>query len=161
MKNLKKVVIAVLCMAAIAGSAFAFTACGSSTKTYDGEYKYTKTYGTSSTTYGFKVQVEVDGDTIKKVTLVDCDYVKATDMTTDTWTPTKWTDNEAKIVKAYEGKSVQTVLGYTVVTSEDVPVAQDSSDFQAYDTDLLQTGATQSSGRLLLAVQNALQSLKK
>ena len=65
-----------------------------------------------------------------------------------------WTSSESYLLQKYEGLAVSDVLDIQVFIKETGEPY--SKDYNAAMGDLLLTGATQSSGRLLLAVQDAL-----
>lgn len=145
MKRMKKALIGLAVGAVAALGVVGLAACGGNTTTLEGEYQYTAW----STNYGVKVEVTVntDDNTIEKVEIVESDYVQCTDSWKDKNT---YLNGEAELLAAYEGLEVDDVLAMTVTTGTDgTPSAVSESD-------LLITGATQSSGRLLKAVQDAL-----
>lgn len=122
---------------------------------YEGEYSYSVTYGTSTTTYGVKVVVKVLHDKITSVS-----YAAEQP---DGWTNVtgKWDTDGSKaagvpnyLVK-FMGANVDDVLGLTVkVGTNKVP--DTTTEGQQSQGDYIYTGATQTSGRIILAVQNAL-----
>ena len=145
MKRMKKALIGLAVGAVAALGVVGLAACGGNTTTLEGEYQYTAW----NTNYGVKVEVTVnkDDNTIEKVEIVESDYVQCTDSWKDKNT---YLNGEAELLAAYEGLEVDDVLAMTVTTGTDgTPSAVSESD-------LLITGATQSSGRLLKAVQDAL-----
>lgn len=145
MKRMKKALIGLAVGAVAALGVVGLAACGGNTTTLEGEYQYTAW----STNYGVKVEVTVnkDDNTIEKVEIVESDYVQCTDSWKDKNT---YLNGEAELLAAYEGIGVDDVLAMTVTLDKDgIPTAVSESD-------LLITGATQSSGRLLKAVQDAL-----
>ena len=145
MKRMKKALIGLAVGAVAALGVVGLAACGGNTTTLEGEYQYTAW----NTNYGVKVEVTVnkDDNTIEKVEIVESDYVQCTDSWEDKNT---YLNGEAELLAAYEGLEVDDVLAMTVTTGTDgTPSAVSESD-------LLITGATQSSGRLLKAVQDAL-----
>ena len=70
---------------------------------------------------------------------------------TDSWSDKNlWLDGIDGLLAAYEGRGVDEILSASVTTDDNgQPTA-------VSDSTLMITGATQGSGRLLLAVQNAL-----
>ncbi len=123
-----------------------------SSETYTGEYHYANAWGGND--YGIKVNVTVNGDKIEKVEIAASDYVEVTDSWPDKAT---WNDGIAALLARYEGKTVSSVLAEEVKCGEDgTPLTAATEGYVAYDSDYLITGATQGSGRLLLAVQDAL-----
>lgn len=132
-------------------------------KSYVGEYKYENTYAAGSY-YGIKVNVVVKDSTIQKVTVIDTDYIEVSSANPDYgWTSdsvANWNNNLDSLLAKYEGKTVSAIKALTVAcASSGEPYASSFDEFVSYDSDLLLTGATQGSGRLLLAVQNAIASL--
>lgn len=149
MKKLLKV-LALVAVVACCAVAVAFAGCGESAKTYDGEYKYE--IAAWHTTYGVKVEVTVKDDTIQSVKIVDSDYV----VVTSTWdNKATWENGVEGLLKAYEGKKVADVKAVKVEVATGDFAGQPES---VADSNLMITGATQGSGRLLLAVQDALKN---
>lgn len=152
MKRMKKALIGLAVGAVAALGVVGLAACGGNTTTLEGEYHYANPWSTEDAPkpdYGVKVEVTVnkDDNTIEKVEIVESDYVQCTESWTDKNT---YLNGEAELLAAYEGLEVDDVLAMTVTTGTDgTPSAVSESD-------LLITGATQSSGRLLKAVQDAL-----
>ena len=144
MKKLFKALIVTLAISCCEACALAFTACGSKSKVYTGEYSYTS----HNTNYGVKVNVTVEEDVIKKVEIVDSDYVVATPAG---WANlSKWEAGLDQLLKSYEGKTVSEIKAINVACTDKVPnKGQDCSGHVIAD-------ATQGSGRLLLAIQDAL-----
>jgi len=124
--------------------AVALTGCGGGEQTYRGEYTYNTEYGV----YGMIVDVTVKGDTIKKVEIVPGNYQSVT----EEWEGSKvYHAGEQSLVESFSGKKISEVKSYSVEKREDgVPVAVKADGL------LLVTGASQSSGRMVLAVQNAI-----
>lgn len=149
MKKFSKIVMGVVAVSAIAAAAFGFAGCGESAKTYEGEYHYANAWNAEAPDYGVKVKVTVDGDKITKVEIVESKYVQVTATWDDKQT---YIDGEANLLKAYEGKTVAEVKGYTASISG----VSEATVNAVSEKSVLLTGATQSSARLLLAVQNAL-----
>lgn len=155
MKKLFKT-LAVLGVAGVAAAGVAaFSACGESGKTYNGEYHY-NSYGHE---YGVKVAVTVKEDKISKVKVVDSDYVSVSDPVDGTnWDQTKvdnWNNNLANLLKAYEGKTVQAIFAAT----SSISGVSGATENSVSESSLVITGATQGSARILLAVQDALKDL--
>lgn len=122
--------------------------------TFTGEYSY-ENYGT---TYGVKVEVVVEDDVVKSVTPVESAYVEVTPDMGD-WKAENWTAHEAEVYNKYVGKTVEQILAIKVACDESgAPITNDDSETEITYDGLLHTGATLSSGRLLLAVQDALKS---
>jgi hypothetical protein len=166
MKKATKIIAGVACLAAISGAAFGMTACDT-TKTYTGEYSYDNQWETGKK-YGVKVSVTVDGD--NKITAVTVED------DTDTFynASPSWTEGtnagdlghdkalsglndyiNAKII----GKDVATVKALVVATQTSGEPKTDA-DSKAAWSDFVYTGATQTSGRLILAIQDALKDVK-
>ena len=166
MKRMTKL-LAVLAVGAVAtAGVVGLAACGEKGETYEGDYHYSQTYGEKTTTYGIKVKVTVNDGKITKVERLEHDYVEATNLNgaNKNWDDganyNKEINNE---LKKFEGLSVDDVLAVEVVTDDaGVPVIASASNFKPYtvgDTNLLLTKSTQSSGRLILAVQDALEKI--
>lgn len=151
-KAFKAGVVAMAGAAAI--GAFALTGCDKGLNgTFTGEYHYNQ----YNTEYGVKVEVVVENDVIKSVKPVDSSYVEASP-DRNNWTTATWTDNEDAVYAKYVGKTVKEILAIEVKCEENgAPVTSTDEVTVTYDG-LIHTGATMSSGRLLLAVQNALKS---
>lgn len=155
MKKTVKIILGAALAATLAAGTFALAGC-TKTEYVEGEYTYTQ-YGTA---YGFKVRVGVQGDRISSVEILDSDYVAATDMVSGDWKPENWTDNQDEALNAFRGAYVKDILALQVKTDEaGVPVVKSGDGFVNYGDNYIVTGATQSSGRLMLAVQNALAEL--
>lgn len=127
----------------------ALAGCGSVYDgTYEGEYHYTE-YGTE---YGIKVKVEVEKDVITAITVLPSDFVEATPVEYGWDDSALWSQGRAQLLQKYVGRTVGEIKAEKVpVDSVGAPITEGAN----YDG-LLVSGATQSSGRLLLAVQNAL-----
>ncbi len=134
-----------------------FAGCAK-TQTVEGEMYYVQ-YGTE---YGVKVNVQVQadkkGDRIRKVTVEDSDYVSASPAMGN-WDPKVWNDGLPTLLNAYRGQYVADVLALDVATNGGIPLVGTDDGFVNYGDNLIITGATLGSGRLLIAVQNALGSL--
>lgn len=160
MKKLVKVLALMALSVAVCLGVFAFAACGGG-ETYEGDYHYSQTFGTNTTVYGIKVKVTVADGKITKVEKVNSDYVE---VTTSTKIPNKWDDAEIanwndnldSLLAKYKGMSVETVKGLTC-SIENVDNATTNS---VSDKNLIITGATQGSARVLKAVQDALKNVK-
>lgn len=157
--NAKKIlkIAACACLAgALSAGGLALSGCGWTTETWEGEYQYTN-YGVN---YGVKVSVEVQsdekGDRIRKVTVVDSGYTEVSDAM-NTWTEENrqnYFNNLQTLLNTYRGMYVADVLAIEVpVNSAGEPIADDYPDSAP-----VISGATQSSARLLLAVQDALKN---
>lgn len=149
MNKMKKAIIGLAVGAVAALGVVGFAACGSSEQTVEGEYHYANAWDETAPDYGIKVKVTVKDNKITKVEIVESDYVEVTDSWEDKAT---WNDNIDDLLAAYKGKTVDEVKKASVTLEDSVPTA-------VGDEDLLITGATQGSGRLILAVQDALENL--
>lgn len=151
MKKFSKIVMGVVAVSAMAAAAFGFAGCGETAKTYEGSYHYPNAWNPEGAEYGVKVKVTVNGDKISKVEIVESDYVQVT----ASWESKQtYIDGEANLLKAYEGKTVADVKGYTA----SIKGVGDAETNAVSESSVLLTGATQSSARLLLAVQDALKN---
>lgn len=156
MKKSVKLFTALLLSAACGTGAALISGCVKK-QNVTGEYSYTN-WGTE---YGVKVNVEVQtdkkGDRIRKVTVSDSDLVDASPAMNG-WDPTVWEENLQNLLNSYRGQYVVDVLAKEVVTKDDgAPLVKGDKGFVSYGSDVIITGATLGSGRLLLAVQDALQ----
>ena len=168
MKRMTKL-LAVLAVGAVAtAGVVGLAACGEKgiSGSAKGEYSY-ESYGH---TYGIKVEVTVENGKITKVERLEHDWVEATDTVMGDWDGganyNKEINNE---LKKFNGLSVDDVLDLEVaVTEEGAPETQKTNgeanpNFKPLvigDTNLVLAGSTQSSGRLVLAVQDALENLQ-
>jgi hypothetical protein len=129
--------------------------CQAQGTVYTGEYSYTN-YGVN---YGVKVQVAVYDGKIIDVTIVNSDLKQLSDANPSYgWTEdnrTNYKTNEDKLLEAYNGKTVAAVKAATASISG----VEDAEENKVSDSDLLLTGATQCSARILKAVQNALKDV--
>ena len=168
MKKLLKV-LALVAVVACCAVAVAFAGCGESAKTYDGEYKYRNTYAQTESYYGVKVHVTVKEGKITKVTY---------DADTDTMhnvTPT-WDGHDVTVaaldsyLAKFEGKTVEEVKALKVKVEEGgAPSKVDQGQTLAAawlfdlsyvkDGETIKTGATQTAGRFVLAIQDALKNV--
>ena len=155
MKKTSKILAVVLVVALAIATLAIFAACGESGEV-TGECHYTN-YGHE---YGVKVTVTVKNDKITEVKLYsdeESGYVR---------TSSTWKENQnpgdlgyTKAEAAYEswidenivGQKINTILGW---------VATAAADDQSVGAGEKLTGATQSSARIIVAVQNALCNLK-
>ena len=165
MKKVSKLIAGIVLAASVAVTAGALVGCGESEQTYKGEYSYENSW-TPGKYYGVKVSVTVKGDKIVKVETVEAP---------DNWSnfSSGWTENahpgdlgeeKAKAgfdeyLKKFEGKTVDEVLALKVSKSDKgEPNTDDAGD--ASQGAFIYTGATQTSGRVILAVQDALADIK-
>lgn len=162
MKGMKKALIGLALGAVAALGVVGFAACDSViTGEAEGEYHYANPWGGND--YGVKVKVVVEEDIIQSVTIVESDYVQAS----ATWTDRdNYLAQEAELLSRYKGVDVDDVMKIKVGISTDPkgqPITQDEDGFvalKAGKTDLLLGDATQSSARIVLAVQNAIENIE-
>lgn len=153
---MKKFLFIIVCVLTFC---FAVSACskgGDGAKSYTGEYGYEQ-YGSK---YGVKVSVRVKDGVIESVEILDSDYLAATPQ--DIWDgKSVWDDGLDALLESYKGKEVSFVTGQKVaVKSDGEPYTNDDEPEEKIDYGgLVITGATMGSGRLLLAVQNALKKI--
>lgn len=171
-KIFKGLAIAVAATATCAGVALATTGCSAGKNgTYYGEYHYVN-YGH---TYGMIVEVNVENNIITKITdITNTDNSYAKEIQKDTeWVVVSpanpsidWSEDDVKKWNTYENWLLQQYVGWSVTDILDITVYYGSNG-QPYETkggynaellqsSLLISGATQGSGRLMLAVQDAL-----
>lgn len=156
MKRMKKALIGLAVGAAAALSVVGLAACGGNTEVLDGDYHY----DSNGHTYGVKVEVTVntDNDTIEKVEIAEHDYVEATDL--DGQVPS-WDDGAnynkeiGNLLKEFAGMTVAEVNAIEVPCNDAGQPDHTKADYG----DLIIAGSTQSCGRLILAVQDALEKL--
>ena len=161
--------LAVLAVGAVAtAGVVGLAACGE--KGISGSAKGEYSYESHNRTYGIKVEVTVENGKITKVERLKHDWTEATDLVMGDWDGganyNKEINNE---LKKFNGLSVDDVLDLEVaVTEEGAPETQKTNgeanpNFKPLvigDTNLVLAGSTQSSGRLVLAVQDALENLQ-
>ena len=158
---MKKLIVIALAVVMALSLVLVLAACGEE-QVVEGECHYDK----YSHTYGVKVKVTVQGGKIKSVELVDYpEWVR----TTDTWKETQADEEKGTpyqlgyekteaayaqwLVDAFKGEKVDTVLGWTAAATADEQSVGEGVPYI--------TGATQSSARIIVAVQNALGKLAK
>lgn len=159
MKKLGKFLV-VGAVAAVACAAL--VGCGA--QTYSGEYKYANPWNASGDGYGVTVSVEVSDGKITKVTCTDPEgYHNITATWTEGANPGDLGhDKAAAGLDAYLnehiiGKTVSEIKAINVGKAENgVPNTGTESGQGAY----VYTGATQTSGRIILAIQAALKDVK-
>lgn len=164
MKGMKKALIGLALGAVAALGVVGFAACDTViTGEAEGEYHYANPWDSKSPDYGVKVKVVVEEDIIQSVTIVESDYVQAS----ATWTDRdNYLAQEAELLSRYKGLDVDDVMKIKVGISTDPqgqPITQDEDGFvalKAGKTDLLLGDATQSSARIVLAVQNAIENIE-
>lgn len=151
---MKKILVLALAIV-MALSVVAFVACDAG-ETYEGSYDYDNAW-TPGQKYGCKVTVTVKAGVITKVVVAD---------DTDTyynlssgWTDkAKWQNGADAMINSFVGMSVEDV-NKIVVAKAETPAGQPASITGAPAALKVVAGATQSSGRLILAVQNALSKI--
>lgn len=151
-----KKIFKTLAVCAVAGTMCAGVAavsgCSAEPDVYTGEYKYVNAYAPDSY-YGVQVEVSVKDGKITEVKIADdCPYT----VVTPTWgNKATWDDGVNELLGKYVGKTVEDVKKIKVNTSASgAPVNEQELG------GLVITGASQGSGRLLIAVQNALNEIK-
>ena len=143
---MKRILKTVAAGAAVA-CALCLAGCGGGKTKYTGDYHYDTEYGV----YGVKVEVEVMNGIVKDVDIISSHYEEVTDI----WDGKEnYLQNREAMLESFEGKSVQEILSYTVSTETDGTPAQISAGSLK-----VVSGATQCSGRLILAVQDALKKV--
>lgn len=165
-KNLALVLVLALVMAV---SVVAFAACGGTT--YDGECSYTVS-DWGNHIYGVKVKVTVNNNIITKVTIVDYDEWTRTSADANGWTShDKAEAAYPEFLKRFEGKTVDEILAIkttmvsgTVTATDTYTIDVDAADKAAWSIKFEggtapNAGATQSSARIICAVQNALSKI--
>lgn len=187
MKKIFKAVSVLVASTALCAGIATASACSGSNGTYYGEYHYMGAHG-SVYGMVVEVTVENNIITkVKNITNSDTEYAKEV-QNNETWTfissampnwgwsedsVKNWTDHECWLLQQYEGWAVADVLDVPVYTDyayvkqgdgyvQDYgtmgePCKQDWNKALA-DSGLLIAEATQGSGRVLLAVQNALKN---
>ena len=158
MKKILVIALAVVMMVSV----FALTACAQP-QVVEGEYSYKNSHdATGASSYGCKVKVTVVNGTITKVE-VEADTDKFFNVSAG------WTDNYQPDGNPTEGKKAwlaqrdsfaQSFVGMTVEEVNAIVVECDDKSQPKTITGVdYVTGATQSSGRVILAIQNALSKL--
>ena len=143
---MKKFIRTALTFSALLSALFV-SGCKGGGKEYTGDYHYDTEYGV----YGVKVSVEVQNGIIKDVDILDSNYQEVTDV----WDGKEnYLAHREDLLKSFEGKTVEEVLSYTVAKEADGEPTQVSASGLK-----LITGATLCSGRLILAVQDALSKI--
>ena len=156
MKKLFKTFALSVIACALCVCAAALSACGGGgTKTYNGTYVGEYSYVSGDTTYGIKVSVEVEDNVIQSVTKLESDLVDVTPPIPNVWTEenvANWNDNLSGLLEKYAGKTVAEIKAIKVTVNDTGAPTLAADKFDG----LVISGATQGSGRLLLAIQNAL-----
>ena len=153
---MKKLIVIALAVV-MALSVVAFAACGGA-QTVEGEYSYKNAWDKTGTqSYGAKVTVTVKGGVITSVE-VAADTDTFFNLSSGWTDKSKWENGEKAMIDSFVGLSVEEVNAITVKCAES---GQPESITGAPSALKVVSGATQSSGRLILAVQNALSKLAK
>jgi len=143
---MKKILVLMLALV-MALSVCAFAACDKPV-TLSGEYKYANPWDATKF-YGVKVDVTVKGDAIQSVVVTSTDTAEYTNLSASWEDKAKWTDGQAAFLASFAGMTVAEVNAVEVACAESgQPNTVTGMEYV--------TGATQSSGRVILAVQNAL-----
>lgn len=164
MKKLGKFLV-VGAVAAVACAAL--VGCGGTN--YSGKYEYASSHG--SATYGVKVTVTVDGDTITKVT---CEA--DTDSYYNITPASSWSEEGRGLggglghdvaaeglndyLKKFEGAKVADVKALNVKLADGSSEPATGDGTATGQGKYIYTGATQTSGRIILAIQDALKDVK-
>ena len=123
------------------------TACGEEV-TYTGEYKYENAWAPGNY-YGVQVEVTVKGNKVKSVVVTSENTDSYTNLSASWADKALWEEGEEAFLASFAGMKVADVLALEVVCQPNgQPTTVSGMDYV--------TGATQSSGRVILAVQNAL-----
>lgn len=159
---MKKILVLALAIV-MALSVVALVACGKE-ETVKGEYSYNALNSTTNK-YGCKVTVTVKDGVIKDVK-VDADTETFYNLTASWKDKSKWETGNAGMISKLIGMKVEDVKKITVSTqaaddAEHYAPKGQPTGITGAPEGLTVTGATQSSGRLILAVQNALEKLGK
>jgi len=161
MKKLFRTLAIVFVLVAMSIGIAAFAGCSGG---YNGEYVGKYTYSKYGQPYGIKVRVTVENNIITKVVDItkvdeeskDWHVVSAAnpDYGWEQSAVDNWTNNEAWLLQKYEGLAVADVLEMQVFIKNDgEPYEKDKNG--AGLGELMISGATQGSARVLLAVKNA------
>lgn len=163
-----KKIFKTLAVCAVAGTLCAGVAamagCAEKTETFTGEYKYDNAW-TPGKTYGVKVKVEVKGDKITNVTYeADTEYYTNVSNGWDASEGSLGADETNKripnyIKETFVGKTVAEVKALKVATAANGEPLVVKGDKQTLDSAYILSGATQTSGRFVLAIQNALNDI--
>lgn len=143
---MKKILVLALAVVMVLG-VVAFAAC-EQPQTVVGECHYENPWAPEAPHYGVKVEVVVKGGTIVSVTMLESDYVQTSE---------SWEGKDAAIaayadyLKGFEGKSVEEVKAYVATATKEGQSVGEGVPCIA--------GATQSSARFIVAIQDALSKL--
>ena len=134
-------------------SLLVLSGCGKevdTTETVVGTYEYVNPYNSSSY-YSATVTVSVKDGLITEISVGEGDETH-TNVTASWVDKSIWLDGESAFLQSFVGMSVE------AVEAIEVTVAENSTPNAVSGVDYV-TGATQSSGRVILALQNALSKL--
>ena len=171
---MKKILVLVLALV-MALSVVALVACDAG-ETVEGEYKYAYN---DTLTYGVKVKVTVKDGVITACEVTSTDPETYTNLSAN-WTTNyqpggpdtegrkAWLDKHDEMVTSFVGQKVEDINKIKVACDTEtnaeahtVKGQPKAGGITGAPSALVVTGATQSSGRLILAVQNALSQLTK
>ena len=180
MKKVTKLIAGVVLAASVAATAGMFAGCGKDNEdpqpqpqpqetTYTGSYAYKSSWGNGY--YGVKVDVKVADGKITSVALAQGQPDGWTNIT-ESWTENTDTTGGKEVqlghekaqaglsdyLKKFEGKKVDDILAMNVSVDANGQPKTDTTG-ETSQGDLIYTGATQTSGRIILAVQNALEKI--
>ena len=159
---MKKILVLALAIV-MALSVVALVACAEP-QTLEGEYKYANPWDKTKE-YGVKVSVTVKGDVITEVKITSTDTEAYTNLSSG-WTEEgkkTWNDGKQGLLDSFVGLKVDAVKGIKVTCKENGEpdtTAGVNTIAEAPTSLKVVTGATQSTGRVILAVQNALSKLE-
>ena len=160
---MKKLIVIALAVV-MALSVVAFAACGGA-QTVEGEYSYKNAWDKTGTqSYGAKVTVTVKGGVITSVE-VAADTDTFFNLSSGWTDKSKWENGEKAMIDSFVGLTVKEVKAIKVTcdtetNSEAHTVKGQPTKIEGAPANLkVVSGATQSSGRLILAVQDALEHL--
>lgn len=156
MKRMKKAFIGLAVGAVAALSVVGLAACGGGLSgTATGDYHYES----NGRTYGVKVEVTVENDKIEEVKIVDHNYTEATEITIpgNDWDGgVSYKAGIANLLAEFKGMTVSEVNEIEVPCNEAGQPDETKADYG----DLIIEGSTQSCGRLILAVQDAIENIE-
>ncbi len=160
---MKKLIVIALAVVMMVSAVAVLAACG---KTYEGEYSYVSPYNAAQK-YGCKVKVTVKGDTITNVEVV-ADTEDFFNLTSSWNDKSKWEQGGQGMIDSFVGLTIDEVNKIVVKCDTETNSETHATKGQPQANGIsniptglkVVTGATQSSGRLILAVQNALKNVK-
>ena len=159
---MKKLIVIALAVV-MALSVVAFAACGG--ETVEGEYSYTNAYNAAQK-YGCKVKVTVKSGVITAIE-VEADTADYFNLSAGWTDKAKWENGGQAMIDSFVGLKVEDVKAIKVTcdaetNSEAHTVKGQPKTITGAPSALkVVAGATQSSGRVILAVQDALSKLAK